>query len=195
MEGIGHNYLSSIKKLFRYYKALGDSALEKVNEEQIHWQYNQESNSIAIIIKHIAGNSLSRWTDFLTTDGEKQWRDRDGEFEDNISSKEELVALWDKGWLCIYNSIDDLTDEDLMRIVYIRNEGHTVIEAINRQLAHIPYHVGKIVYIAKMISGEKWTSLTIPKGHSKAFNTGKFSVGKERKFFTGGSESNITEKA
>jgi hypothetical protein len=173
MESTGNNYLSSVKNLFRYYKTLGDRALEKLNEEQIHWQYNQESNSVAIIIKHIAGNSLSRWTDFLTTDGEKSWRDRDQEFEDTLSSKEDLLALWDKGWQCIYNSIDALTESDLMRTVYIRKESHTVIEAINRQLAHIPYHVGQIVYIAKMAAAENWNSLTIPKGQSKAFNAEK----------------------
>jgi uncharacterized damage-inducible protein DinB len=173
MESNGNNYLSSVKNLFRYYKTLGDRALEKLNEEQIHWQYSQESNSVAIIIKHIAGNSLSRWTDFLTTDGEKPWRDRDQEFEDPHSSKEDLLALWDKGWQCIYNSIDALTEDDLMRTVYIRSEAHTVTEAINRQLAHIPYHVGQIVYIAKMAAAENWNSLTIPKGQSKAFNTKK----------------------
>ena len=173
MESNGNNYLSSVKNLFRYYKTLGDRTLEKLNEEQIHWQYNQESNSVAIIIKHIAGNSLSRWTDFLTTDGEKPWRDRDQEFEDPLSSKEDLLALWDKGWQCIYNSIDALTEDDLMRTVYIRKESHTVIEAINRQLAHIPYHVGQIIYIAKMVAVENWSSLTIPKGQSKAFNDEK----------------------
>ena len=173
MESNSNNYLSSVKNLFRYYKTLGDRALEKLNEEQIHWQYNQESNSVAIIIKHIAGNSLSRWTDFLTTDGEKPWRDRDQEFEDTLSSKEDLLALWDKGWQCIYNSIDALTEEDLMRTVYIRSEAHTVTEAINRQLAHIPYHVGQIVYIAKMAAAENWSSLTIPKGQSTAFNAKK----------------------
>ncbi|MDB4922400.1 DUF1572 family protein [Mucilaginibacter sp.] len=173
MESNGNNYLSSVKKLFRYYKTLGDSAIEKLNEEQIHWQYNRESNSAAIIIKHIAGNSLSRWTDFLTTDGEKPWRDRDQEFEDTLSSKQDLLTLWDKGWQCIYNNIDALTEDDLMRTVYIRNEGHTVIEAINRQLAHIPYHVGQIIYIAKMVAAENWSSLTIPKGQSKAFNAEK----------------------
>jgi hypothetical protein len=173
MESTGNNYLSSVKNLFRYYKILGDRAIEKLDEEQIHWQYNQESNSVAIIIKHIAGNSLSRWTDFLTTDGEKPWRDRDQEFEDSLSSKEDLLALWNKGWQCIYNSIDALTEDDLMRTVYIRSEGHTVVEAINRQLAHIPYHVGQIVYIAKMVAAENWSSLTIPKGQSKAFNAKK----------------------
>jgi len=185
MENTGNNYLANIRKLFHYYKSLGDKAIAQVNEEQIHWQYNNESNSIAVVIKHIAGNSISRWTDFLTADGEKESRNRDDEFEDNISTKAELITLWDKGWKCLYDAIDPLTDADLMRIVYIRNEGHTVIEAINRQLAHVPYHVGQIVYIAKMVSAQNWNWLTIPKGQSKIFNAGKFSNEKERKFFTG----------
>src|ERR1700760_4359461 len=183
MESTGNNYLSSVRKLFRYYKSLGDKSMAQVNEEGMHWQYNDESNSIAIIVKHIAGNSLSRWSDFLTTDGEKEWRNRDDEFDDNTSTKEELLTLWDKGWQCLFDAIDPLTDNDLLRIVYIRNEGHTVIEAVNRQLAHIPHHVGQIVYLAKMISAQNWDSLSIPKGQSKAFNTGKFSNEKDRKFF------------
>jgi hypothetical protein len=170
MESTGNNYLSSIKKQFRYYQSLGDRAIEQVNEEQMHWQYNPGSNSIAVIIKHIAGNSLSRWSDFLTSDGEKEWRNRDEEFEDTATSKAGLIELWNKGWQCLYNAIDSLTEEDLLRVVYIRNESRSVIEAINRQLAHIPYHVGQIVYLAKMVSGENWKSLTIPKGQSKTFN-------------------------
>jgi hypothetical protein len=178
MEITGNNYLTSVKKLFEYYQSLGDSAIKEVSEAQIHWQYNPESNSMAVIIKHVAGNSISRWTDFLTTDGEKPGRDRDSEFEDTILTKDELVDQWNKGWQCIYNSIDTLTDTDLLRIVYIRNERHTVIEAINRQMAHLPYHVGQMVYIAKMISGSNWHSLTIPKGESGAYNKGMFTAGK-----------------
>jgi len=188
MESAGTNYLSSVKQLFRYYKQLGDKAIGQVTEEQMHWQYNQQSNSIAIIIKHIAGNSLSRWTNFLTTDGEKEWRNRDDEFEDTTSTKEGLITLWNRGWQCIYDAIDPLADDDLMRTVYIRNEGHTVIEAINRQLAHIPYHVGQIVFIAKMLAAENWESLSIPKGQSKSFNAGKFSNEKQKKFFTEGTD-------
>lgn len=174
METASDNYLSSIKKQFRYYKSVGDRAIAQVTEEQMHWHYNDESNSIAVIIKHITGNSLSRWTDFLTSDGEKPARDRDEEFEDNTATKEELIELWNKGWDCLFNAIDPLTGDDLMHLIYIRNERHTVIEAVNRQLAHIPYHVGQIVYLAKMVSSEKWNSLTIPKGKSKEFNAGIF---------------------
>ena len=188
MESTGTNYLSGVGQLFRYYKSLGDKAIAQMNDEQLHWQYNEQSNSIAIIIKHIAGNSLSRWTDFLTADGEKEWRNRDDEFEDNISTKEELIDLWERGWACLNNAIDPLTEDDLLRIIYIRNEGHTVMEAINRQLAHLPYHVGQIVFIAKMISAENWASLSIPKGQSHSFNASKFHAEKGRKFFTEGTK-------
>lgn len=175
MESTGNNYLSSIRKLFGYYKTLGDSAIEQAGEENINWQYNEQSNSIAVIIKHIAGNSLSRWSDFLTSDGEKQWRNRDDEFTDTNLSREDLIALWNKGWQCLFDAIDPLTENDLQHTIYIRNEAHTVTEAINRQLAHLPYHVGQMIYIAKMVSGENWHSLSIPKGQSKEFNAGKFS--------------------
>jgi hypothetical protein len=173
METAAENYLSSIKKQFHYYKSVGDKAIERVNEEQLHWSYNGDSNSIAIIIKHIAGNSISRWTDFLTSDGEKSSRNRDNEFEDTAESKEELFALWNKGWDCLFNAIAPLKPGDLLRTIYIRNEAHTVMEAINRQFAHIPYHIGQIVYIAKMVSGDTWQSLTIPKGKSNEFNAEK----------------------
>lgn len=174
MEDNYNNYLSNAGKLFRYYKSLGEKAIEQLNEAQLHWQYNAQSNSMATIIKHIAGNSISRWTYFLTTDGEKPWRNRDDEFEDTITSKDELLALWQKGWQCLFDAIDPLTSDDLDRIIYIRNESHTITEAINRQLAHIPYHVGQLIFVAKMIAGETWNSLSIPKGQSKAFNEGMF---------------------
>lgn len=175
MEILAENYLASIKKQFHYYKSVGDKAIERVSEEQLHWSYNDDSNSIAVIIKHIAGNSISRWTDFLTSDGEKSSRNRDDEFEDTAESKEELLALWNKGWDCLFNAINPLMTDDLLRTIYIRNEAHTVTEAINRQLAHIPYHIGQIVYVAKMVSADTWQSLTIPKGKSKEFNAMKSS--------------------
>jgi len=175
METVAENYLSSIKKQFSYYRSVGDRAIERVSDEQLHQSYNDDSNSIAVIIKHIAGNSISRWTDFLTSDGEKSSRNRDDEFEETAESKEKLLELWNTGWDCLFNAINLLKPDDLMRIIYIRNEGHTVMEAINRQLAHIPYHIGQIVYIAKMVTEDGWQSLTIPKGKSKAFNAGKMS--------------------
>ena len=127
---------------------------------------------------------LSRWTDFLTTDGEKEWRNRDAEFENNINSKEILIEMWEEGWKCFFNALNLLNAEDLNRIIYIRNEGHTVLEAINRQLAHYPYHVGQMVFIGKMICNEKWISLSIPKGNSSSYNKEKFSKEKHKQHFT-----------
>ncbi|WP_448699849.1 DUF1572 family protein [Mucilaginibacter sp. AW1-3] len=186
MENIGGNYLDTVKKLFRYYKSVGDKAIAQVSERNIHWRYNADSNSIVVIVKHIAGNSISRWTDFLTSDGEKPTRDRDDEFEPEDMSKADMMALWENGWDCLFNAIDPLTENDLLKRIYIRNEGHTVIEAVNRQLAHIPYHIGQIVFVAKMISDDPWQSLTIPKGESKTFNQGKFASEKKDQFFTDG---------
>ncbi|OCX51371.1 hypothetical protein BEL04_15175 [Mucilaginibacter sp. PPCGB 2223] len=186
MEDISTNYLDTVRKLFRYYKSVGDKAMAQVDERGIHWRYNADSNSILVVVKHIAGNSISRWTDFLTSDGEKPTRDRDDEFEGEDMSKADMLALWEKGWEALFSAIDPLTAGDLLKTVYIRNEGHTVIEAINRQLAHIPYHVGQIVFAAKMISDDPWQSLTIPKGQSKEFNKDKFASDKKNRFFTDG---------
>jgi hypothetical protein len=188
METPGNNYLESTKKLFAYYRSLGDSVIARLDAEQLQWQYNEASNSVAVIIKHIAGNSLSRWTDFLTADGEKQWRNRDDEFENESFTKQKLTDLWNKGWDCLFNAIEPLTDADLLRIIYIRNEGHTVTGAINRQLAHLPYHIGQMVFIAKLILGDKWESLTILKGQSTTFNADKFAGGKKKQFFTDSTE-------
>lgn len=184
MESSNSNYLKSVKLLFQYYRLMGDNAFAQISEQAIHWKYNEESNSIAAIVKHIAGNSISRWTDFLTSDGEKEWRDREGEFEDTLVTKADMIAFWNKGWDCLLDALNGLTDDDLMRIIYIRNEGHTVTEAINRQLAHIPSHVGQIIFVAKMIAGAQWQSPTIPKGQSGTFNKEKFSSEKQTKFFT-----------
>lgn len=180
------NYLDSSLKLFRYYKSLGEGAINQIDDKGMHWQFNSASNSIATIVKHMAGNSISRWTDFLTADGEKEWRNRDGEFADTIKDKAELLALWNRGWECLFTAIEPLTEADLSRIIYIRNEGHTVLEAINRQLAHLPYHVGQLVYIAKMLTDSNWQSLSIPKGQSKNYNKDKFADKKQDRFFTDG---------
>lgn len=177
-------YLESIRKQFEYYKMLGDKTIDQLPDDKLFWQYNDESNSIAIIVKHLYGNMLSRWTDFLTTDGEKEWRNRDAEFENNINSKEILIEMWEEGWKCFFNALNLLNAEDLNRIIYIRNEGHTVLEAINRQLAHYPYHVGQMVFIGKMICNEKWISLSIPKGNSSSYNKEKFSKEKHKQHFT-----------
>ncbi|MFN3848250.1 MAG: DUF1572 domain-containing protein [Spirosomataceae bacterium] len=178
------NYLESARKQFEYYKMLGDKTFTQLSEEQLFWQFNEESNSIAMIVKHLWGNMLSRWTDFLTSDGEKEWRNREAEFENDMQSREELLTKWKDGWNCLFTAIDTLNEDDLQKIIYIRNQGHSVMEAINRQLAHYPYHVGQIVFIGKMLCDENWTSLSIPKGKSQDFNAEKFSQPKERTHFT-----------
>lgn len=179
-----NNYLESAIKQFEYYKMLGEKTFEQLTDEQLFWQYNQESNSIATIVKHLWGNMLSRWTDFLTTDGEKEWRKRDAEFDNNIADKAELLSKWNEGWDCLFNALNPLTEDDLNKEIFIRNQGHSVIEAINRQLAHYPYHIGQIVFIGKMVCNDNWTSLSIPKGNSKEYNTDKFSKPKHKQHFT-----------
>jgi len=150
----------------------------------LFWQYNAESNSIATIVKHLWGNLLSRRTDFLTTDGEKQWRQRDAEFENDIQSREELLARWEAGWQCLFAALDSVTPDNCHQTVYIRNQGHSITEAINRQLAHYPYHIGQIVFIEKMMRNGKWQSLSIPRGSSQAYNTEKFAQAPRLVHFT-----------
>jgi hypothetical protein len=179
-----NNYLESVRKQFGYYKMLAEKTMAQVPDEKLFWQFNEESNSIATIVKHLWGNMLSRWTDFLTTDGEKDWRNRDAEFENDITSRQELMNKWNEGWNCLFTALDHLTEKDLDKEVYIRNQGHTVIDAINRQLAHYPHHIGQIVFIGKMVCGSKWTSLSIPKGKSNEFNADKFSKPKHTEHFT-----------
>tara|TARA_R110002095_G_scaffold29887_1_gene29377 strand:- start:97 stop:618 length:522 start_codon:yes stop_codon:yes gene_type:complete len=163
---------------------LGDKTIAQLEEKDFFWQYNPESNSIAITVNHLWGNMLSRWTDFLTSDGEKEWRQRDLEFEDIIKTEKELLEKWETGWQCLFEALASLNDTNFETIIYIRNQGHTIMEAINRQLAHYSYHVGQIVYIGRMIKGTDWQSLSIPKGASKAFNTEKFSQDRKRQHFT-----------
>ncbi|MDV3925684.1 hypothetical protein CMT52_00950 [Elizabethkingia anophelis] len=177
-------YLQSVKKQFSYYKALAEKTFAQLTEEQLFWQYNEESNSIAIIAKHLAGNMLSRWTDIFNTDGEKEWRNRDAEFENDFQSKVELMAFWNKGWNIFQTTLESLKDEDLKKVIYIRNQGHTVLEAINRQLAHYPYHVGQIVFIGKMICNQNWESLSIPRNTSADYNQNMFNKPKHRAHFT-----------
>ncbi len=177
-------YLQSVIKQAQYYRLLGEKSFEQLTEEQLLWQANEASNSIAIIVNHLWGNMMSRWTDFLTTDGEKEWRNRDAEFENEITSRTELIRKWAEGWDCFLGALNSLREEDLGSIIYIRNMGHTVMEAINRQLAHYPYHIGQIVFIAKLIRDEQWVSLSIPKGNSKEYNSEKFSKPKRTEHFT-----------
>lgn len=178
------DYLESVTKQFQYYKMLGDKTFEQLAEADLFWQYNEASNSIAIIVKHLWGNMLSRWTDFLTTDGEKTWRNRDAEFEADIQTKTELLEKWETGWACLFEALETINAENFDTIIYIRNQGHTITEAINRQLAHYAYHVGQIVFVGRMIQNEKWQSLSIPKGKSADFNAEKFAQEKKKKHFT-----------
>lgn len=177
-------YLYSTTKQFQYYKSLGDKTMSQLSDDQLFWKYNDESNSIAMIVKHIAGNMLSRWTDFRTADGEKEWRNRESEFADDIKDRESLLAYWEKGWTCLFEALNSTTDEDLEQIIYIRNQGHTIIEAFNRQLAHYSYHIGQIVFIGKMLTDHNWLSLSIARGKSKSYNENKFAKEKERGHFT-----------
>lgn len=179
-----NSYLESAKKQFLYYKTLGEKAMDQLEPEQLFVSINENTNSIATIVKHLSGNMLSRWTDFLTSDGEKEWRNRDAEFEETIKTKEELLAIWNQGWNCFLEALNGLQAEQLSEIIYIRNEGHTVIEAINRQLAHYPYHVGQMVFYAKMLKNSEWSSLSIPKNKSNNYNSEKFSKEKSIRNFT-----------
>ena len=168
------SYLESVKKQFLYYKMLGEKAMEQLEAEHLFVSVNDDTNCIAVIVKHLSGNMISRWTDFLTTDGEKETRNRDAEFENNLQTKEEVLTAWNTGWDCFFNALNSLQPEQLSEIIYIRNEGHTVIEAINRQLAHYPYHIGQIVFYAKQLKKRDWDSLSIPKNKSNSYNADKF---------------------
>ena len=165
------DYLRSARQQFQSYKALGEKTFAQLSDEHLSWQFNSESNSIATIVKHLAGNMLSRWTDFLTTDGEKEWRRRDDEFENDIHTHDEMIKTWNQGWDCLFSALDELDNNDLSKEITIRQQSHSVMDAINRQLTHYAYHVGQIVYIGKMIRNESWTSLSIPRGKSNEFNT------------------------
>ena len=180
-----NDLMNGMIKQFQYYKQLGEKTFSQLSEQDLFWQYNENSNSIAIIVNHLSGNMLSRWTDFLTTDGEKEWRNRDEEFEAQIQSKDELLEKWQRGWNCMFDALKRIKkEEDLEQVIYIRNEGHTVIEAINRQLAHYPYHVGQIVFIGKLLKDAEWNSLSIPKNKSSDYNQNKFSSDRKKQHFT-----------
>lgn len=157
-------------KRFEYYKSLGDKTFNQLSDEQIFWQYNEESNSIAVIVKHIAGNMLSRWTHFLTEDGEKSWRHRDEEFINTFKTKEEVLDFWEKGWQCLFEALNQINDDNIYSTIYIRGEAHSVIDAVFRQLAHYPYHIGQMVYIAKMMKNDNWKTLSIARNKSQEFN-------------------------
>lgn len=177
-------YLTSVTKQFKYCKSLGDKTLSQLEESNMLWKFNEESNSIAIIVNHLYGNMKSRWTEFLTSDGEKEWRNRDNEFENQMKSKKELLIKWNDGWQYLFQALNSINTENFNTEIYIRNQSHSIVEAINRQLSHYSYHVGQIVFIGKMIKTTDWQSLSIPKGQSSGFNNAKFSKGKHGGHFT-----------
>ncbi len=170
-QALGAHFLEDALKSFRDYKKLAERAFEQIDEEDFFRTIDEESNSIAVNMKHMAGNMLSRWTDFLTSDGEKPNRERDMEFVMlPDTTKADLVAYWEKGWQCVFDAVEPLTAGDLMRIVKIRGQDHTVVQAINRQIAHYAYHVGQIVYLAKHFKSSDWQTLSVPKNKSADFN-------------------------
>lgn len=169
MMKIGNVYLKVVVERFKSVKTLGDKTIEQLSEQDIHWTYNQESNSVAVIVKHLSGNMISRWTDFLTSDGEKENRNRDEEFIDDIFSKSELMRVWEKGWNVLIDTLIGLKEEDLLKTIKIRGEKHFVLEAIERQMAHYAYHVGQIVYIGKQLKDSEWKTLSIPRGKSEDY--------------------------
>src|SRR3954452_693504 len=164
------SYLQDALTLFRYYKDLSERAMAQVTDEQLFTVLDDETNSIAVIVKHMAGNMRSRWTDFLTSDGEKPTRDRDTEFVTPPSSREALIDLWNQAWDVLFSALEPLTDADLERTVKIRGEAHSVTQAINRQLTHYAYHSGQIVLLAKHLNSSQWQTLSIPRNRSAEFN-------------------------
>lgn len=164
------SYLADSRELFGYYKKLAERAMAQLSDEQLFACLDPEMNSVALIAKHMAGNMRSRWTDFLTTDGEKPDRDRDSEFVDPPSTREALLSIWEEGWRCVFSTLELLTEEDLQRTVTIRGEAHSVMQAINRQIAHYSYHCGQIVFLAKHLGHDDWHSLSVPRRASAEFN-------------------------
>jgi Protein of unknown function (DUF1572) len=167
---IAAEFMSAIINAFESNKRLADRAVEQVPDAKLHIALDANTNSIAVMMKHVAGNLISRWTDFLTTDGEKPWRNRDEEFVDPFSSREEVLELWERGWACLLETLKRLKPEDLEKTVLIRGEPHSVTLALERSLGHTCYHIGQIVQVARIHAGEQWTTLTIPRGGSEQFN-------------------------
>lgn len=179
-----NNFLNSSILQFEYYKSLGERTINQLDNEDLFFAPQKESNSIAIIVNHLHGNMMSRWTNFLSSDGEKEWRNRDQEFEDVISNKKELLQKWEEGWSCLFEALNTVNEENFGQLIYIRNQGHTITEAVLRQLAHYAYHIGQIVYLGKLCKENKWESLSIPKGESTEYNSKKFSKTKRKEHFT-----------
>lgn len=177
-------FIHSVTKQFEYYKSIGEKSFNQLSENDLFWKFDTQSNSIAIIVNHLSGNMKSRWTNFLTTDGEKDWRNRDREFQTVITNKKDVLDTWADGWNCLFQALNNITKENFETKIYIRNQEHSILEAVHRQLAHYSYHIGQIIYITKMIKGNEWKSLTIPLGESTSFNNKKFSKGKHQGHFS-----------
>lgn len=176
--------IESAIKLFKYYKSLGEKTFAQLDDIELFYQVHGNSNSIGIIVKHLWGNMLSRWTDFLVSDGEKPWRLREAEFDADIQSRKELMEKWEEGWTCLFDALDSINESNIEQRIYIRKQGHSITEAVQRQLAHYAYHIGQIVFIGRMLQKENWKSLSIPKGESKRFNAEKFSKDDHDEHFT-----------
>ena len=175
-----NEFLSASVRVFEYHKRLADRAVEQVSDDRLHVALDQNTNSIAVVMKHIAGNLLSRWTDVLTSDGEKPWRDRDSEFEDQFRSRKELIEYWERGWACLFDSLKSLSAEDFEKTIMIRGEPHSVPLALERSVGHICYHIGQIVMIARIQAGDNWQVLTVPKGGSREFNQANWGTSSNR---------------
>jgi hypothetical protein len=182
MPDIGKEYLDTVIRRLKYYKGLAEESFSQLEEKDFHFLPSPESNSIAILVQHMTGNMLSRFTNFLTEDGEKEWRERDSEFEIHNYSKDQILEIWEKGWNCVLNVLESLQAGDLLKTITIRKEPLTIIDAITRQFAHYPYHIGQIIFIAKMIRDKSWKNLSVPKGQSKQFNAGKQSKDPSKKY-------------
>lgn len=164
------SYVADALAIFRYYKGLAEKAMAQVSDAELHAVLDPEMNSLAVIVNHMSGNMCSRWTDFLTSDGEKPFRNRDREFDNPPADRAAMMALWEQGWSCLFSALEGLTEDDLTRTVTIRGEAHSVMQAINRQVAHYSYHCGQIVMLAKHFKGESWKSLSVPRRGSEEFN-------------------------
>src|ERR1700752_5275673 len=169
-EAVAQNYLDDSRKAMRAYKKLAEKALDQLKDDEYFITLDEESNSVAVVMKHLAGNMFSRWTDFLTTDGEKPNRNRDYEFVIETANKEQLMDYWERGWKCFFNAVEPLKSEAFDKKVSIRGQEHTIVMAINRQLAHYAYHIGQLVFLAKHFRSSEWQSLSIPRNRSAAFN-------------------------
>lgn len=179
-----NTYLNSVKRQFEYYKILGEKTFDQLEDDQLFKTLYVEGNSISIIVNHLWGNMLSRWTNFLNEDGEKEWRQRDAEFEPVIKNKKEMIEKWNEGWECLFNALNEVNEANFNHDIFIRNQKHHMIDAINRQVSHYAYHVGQIVVLGRLFKGKDWKSLSIPKGQSQQFNQEKMNKGTHGGHFT-----------